>query len=154
MFAARPRSSRRCPRFSPVQLLPGIAAVIIVGAGLFLTCPVSAADSADSRSRPNVVLILADDLGWRDLGCYGSTYHKTPNIDALARRGKLFRQAYAASPLCSPTRTSIMTGLYPARVGITNPSCHVPEVILEKKLADRAPPTVKVLQAESVTRLK
>ncbi len=110
--------------------------------------------AATDSPRPNVVLILADDLGWKDLSCYGSTFHKTPNIDALARRGMLFTQAYSASPLCSPTRSSILTGLYPARIGITNPSCHVKEEIFEEKLADGAPPTIKVLQAISATRLK
>jgi arylsulfatase A-like enzyme len=110
--------------------------------------------AAESPQRPNIVFIMADDLGWADLGCYGSKFHQTPNIDALARRGMQFRQAYSASPLCSPTRASILTGLYPARIGITNPSCHVKEVILEKKNAESAAPTIKVLQAISETRLK
>jgi arylsulfatase A-like enzyme len=102
---------------------------------------------------PNVLFILADDLGVNDLGIYGSRYHETPNIDALAGRGLKFNQAYAASPLCSPTRSSIMTGLYPARTGITAPECHVPKVVLEKHLNRSAPPTQKALTAESVTRL-
>ena len=63
----------------------------------------------------NVVVILADDLGWADPGCYGSRYHKTPHIDQLAREGMRFSDAYAACPVCSPTRASIMTGQYPAR---------------------------------------
>lgn len=105
-------------------------------------------------ARPNVVFILADDLGVNDLGLYGSTFHETPHLDALARRGMKFTQAYSASPLCSPTRSSILTGLYPARVGITTPSCHVPEVILEKATAKSAAPTQKALFATSVTRLK
>lgn len=109
---------------------------------------------AVSPGKPNVVFILADDLGWRDLGCYGSTFHKTPNIDALARRGVRFTQAYAANPLCSPTRASILTGLYPARIGITSPVCHLKEEILEKGLQEKAPPAVKVLSAVSLTRLK
>ena len=104
--------------------------------------------------KPNVVFILADDLGVNDLGLYGSKFHETPHIDALARRGMRFTQAYAASPLCSPTRSSIMTGLYPARTGITSPSCHVPEVILEKATVARAAPAQKALFATSVTRLK
>jgi arylsulfatase A len=69
---------------------------------------------------PNVVLIVADDLGWADLGCYGSKYHKTPHLDRLAAGGLRFTQAYAAAPVCSPTRAAIMTGKYPARVGITD----------------------------------
>ncbi|MCS6864478.1 MAG: sulfatase-like hydrolase/transferase [Gemmataceae bacterium] len=69
---------------------------------------------------PNVVLIVIDDLGWRDLGCYGSTFYKTPHIDQLAREGLRFTQFYAASPVCSPTRASILTGRYPVRVNITD----------------------------------
>jgi arylsulfatase A-like enzyme len=70
--------------------------------------------------QPNVVLIVADDLGWADLGSYGSKYHKTPNLDRLAAGGLRFTQAYAAAPVCSPTRAAIMTGKYPARLGITD----------------------------------
>ena len=70
--------------------------------------------------RPNLILILVDDLGWKDTSAYGSTFYETPNIDRLAREGMRFTDAYAASPVCSPTRASIMTGRYPATVGITN----------------------------------
>jgi arylsulfatase A-like enzyme len=80
---------------------------------------------AADRSRPNIVFFLADDLGWRDTTPYGSTFHETPNLERLVRRGMRFTQAYAASPLCSPTRSSIMTGLFPARTGIMTPSCHL-----------------------------
>lgn len=73
---------------------------------------------------PNIIFILADDLGWRDTGCYGSTFYETPHIDGLAARGVRFTQAYAANPLCSPTRASILTGQHPARIGITFPDCH------------------------------
>jgi arylsulfatase A-like enzyme len=69
---------------------------------------------------PNIVFILADDLGWRDLGCTGSTFYETPKIDALAQRGVRFTNAYAACPVCSPTRASIMTGKYPARLDTTD----------------------------------
>lgn len=69
---------------------------------------------------PNIVFILADDLGWMDLSCMGSGFYETPNIDRLAREGMRFSNAYAACPVCSPTRASIMTGKYPASVGITN----------------------------------
>jgi arylsulfatase A-like enzyme len=68
----------------------------------------------------NVVLILADDLGWNDLGCTGSTFYETPAIDRLASQGMRFTTAYAASNVCSPTRASIMTGKYPARLRTTN----------------------------------
>ncbi|MGI6367000.1 MAG: sulfatase [Anaerolineae bacterium] len=70
--------------------------------------------------RPNIVFILIDDMGWRDLGCYGSSFYETPHIDALAARGVRFTNAYAACPVCSPTRASILTGKYPARLGVTD----------------------------------
>lgn len=68
----------------------------------------------------NIIFFLVDDLGWADLGCYGSTFHETPNIDALAESGMRFTNGYAAASICSPTRASIMTGKHPARVGITD----------------------------------
>ncbi len=70
--------------------------------------------------RPNFVFFLIDDLGWIDTGVYGSSFHETPNIDALAASGMRFTDAYAASPVCSPTRASIMTGQHPARLHITD----------------------------------
>ncbi len=70
--------------------------------------------------KSNVVFILADDLGWRDLGFMGSEFYETPNLDKLAGEGVRFSNAYAACPVCSPTRASIMTGRYPAETGITN----------------------------------
>jgi len=76
--------------------------------------------------RPNIIFFLADDLGWMDSTVYGSRYYETPNIERLAKRGMLFTDAYAANPLCSPTRASIMTGKYPARLGITTPAGHLP----------------------------
>jgi arylsulfatase A-like enzyme len=103
--------------------------------------------------KPNVVFILADDLGVNDLSLYGSKFFQTPNIDALARRGMKFNQAYSASPLCSPTRSSILTGQYPARTGITAPECHLPKEVLDKHRVASAPPPQKALGAESVTRL-
>lgn len=112
-----------------------------------------AAKAATTSPRPNILFIMADDLGWRDLGCFGSTFHRTPNLDELAARGMRFTQAYAANPLCSPTRSSVLTGLFPARTGITAPACHLPQVILEKGLA-KGSPRQPVLVAESVTRLK
>ncbi len=75
---------------------------------------------SDSVNQPNVVLIIIDDLGWTDVGEYGSTFYETPNIDRLAASGALFTQFYAASSVCSPTRASIMTGKYPARLHLTN----------------------------------
>lgn len=70
--------------------------------------------------RPNIVFILIDDMGWTDLGCMGSPFYETPNVDRLAREGMRFTQAYAACTVCSPTRASIMTGKYPARLHLTD----------------------------------
>lgn len=90
--------------------------VLIVGGG-----PCLALESAGpEQAPPNVLVIMADDLGWRDLGCYGSPYFDTPNIDALARQGTLFTNAYAAAPTCTPSRYAFLTGQHPARTGITN----------------------------------
>lgn len=71
------------------------------------------------ETRPNVILIVADDVGWADLGCYGSKFYRTPNLDRLASSGMRFTQAYAAAPVGSPTRAAMMTGRYPQRFGIT-----------------------------------
>lgn len=73
-----------------------------------------------TQEKPNIVFILTDDLGWKDLACYGNPHIETPVLDSLARSGVLFTQAYAACPVCSPTRASIMTGKYPARLHLTN----------------------------------
>jgi arylsulfatase A len=76
--------------------------------------------AASSQARPNVILILADDLGWTDLSCYGSDFYETPNLDQLARDGMKFTQAYSACTVCSPTRAAILTGKYPGRLHITD----------------------------------
>ena len=70
--------------------------------------------------KPNIVFILADDLGYKDLGCYGSSFYDTPNLDAFAKTGALFTDGYAACPVCSPTRASLMSGQYPQRTGVTD----------------------------------
>ena len=75
---------------------------------------------AGQAQRPNFLFILVDDLGWKDLGCFGSSFYETPHIDRLAAQGMRFTQAYAACPVCSPTRASIMTGKYPARMNTTD----------------------------------
>ncbi len=72
------------------------------------------------QEKPNIILIDVDDLGWMDLSCYGSRFYETPNIDRLASQGMRFTDGYASCAVCSPTRASIMTGRYPARVGITD----------------------------------
>jgi len=94
---------------------------------IFLIClmclvarPLVAAEKADSTRGPNFVFFLVDDLGWADLGCFGSTFYETPNIDRLCASGMKFTTAYAACPVCSPTRASIMTGRHPVRIDITD----------------------------------
>lgn len=72
------------------------------------------------QDQPNVIYILADDLGWSELGAYGNDFNETPNLDRLARQGMRFTDAYAAAPVCTPMRASLMTGQYPARVGLTD----------------------------------
>lgn len=75
--------------------------------------------SVADDTKTNVVLILIDDLGWKDLGCYGSEYYQTPNIDRLSAEGMRFTNGYAACNVCSPTRAAIVSGKYPARLLLT-----------------------------------
>ena len=78
-----------------------------------------AALNAEQKTKPNIVFFLVDDLGWSDVGCYGSTFHETPNIDRLASEGMRFDNAYSTCHVCSPSRASILTGKYPARTNLT-----------------------------------
>lgn len=71
-------------------------------------------------NKPNFIFILIDDMGWKDIACCGSPFYETPNLDRMAQEGVRFTNAYASCPVCSPTRASIMTGKYPARLGLTN----------------------------------
>ena len=87
---------------------------------LALALIVVAAGELRAADKPNIVLILCDDLGWADLGCYGSKYHKTPHLDRFAAAGVRFTDAYAACPVCSPTRASLLTGHYPQRYNLTD----------------------------------
>ncbi|MDA9555459.1 sulfatase [Pelobium sp.] len=103
--------------------------------------------------KPNIVFILADDLGWMDITSNGSKYYETPNIDRLAKRGMIFSNAYTANPLCSPTRASILSGQYPARFHFTTPGGHLapnPDVPLMK---DKAVAWNKVITPTSRTFL-
>ena len=77
-------------------------------------------ESASPASPMNFVFFLVDDLGWADLGCFGSTFHETPHLDRLCASGMKFNYGYAACPVCSPTRASILTGRHPVRVDITD----------------------------------
>ena len=96
-------------------LIPSLLATALVGLLLF-----GPAQSPSAAAAPNVVFFLVDDLGWRDVGCYGSPLYETPNVDRLADEGVRFTNAYAACHVCSPTRASIMTGKYPARIGLSD----------------------------------
>ena len=116
------KSVMRCILIIPFLLLLGIAAV--------------------AAERPNIVLILADDMGWSDLGCYGADLHETPHLDRLAREGVQFTNAYAM-PVCSPTRAALMTGRHAARVHMT--------IWSEGSL--QGPRNRKLLQADSLHSL-
>jgi len=82
--------------------------------------PAMAKEEEAPPKKPNFVFFLVDDLGWRDVGCYGTKFYETPAIDRLASEGMRFTDAYAACPVCSPTRASILTGKYPARLNLTD----------------------------------
>lgn len=95
----------------PNRLVPAL----IPGAFFFLPAALSA-----QSAKPNIVFILVDDLGWADIGAYGSTFYETPNVDALAKSGMRFTNGYAACPVCSPSRAAILSGKYPARMDTTD----------------------------------
>ena len=145
-----------CRRSFPRHLLHtittlAISAFVVLVAQVIYTQPVN----ADQVSRLNIVLIMADDLGWSDTTLFGTTkFYQTPNIERLAERGMTFTRAYSASPLCSPTRASILTGLSPARHGITSPGCHLPQVVLQASPGTKSAPDRKAVPVNSVTRLK
>lgn len=124
-------------------LLPGVLCVLFGGI------------LSKAADRPNVIFILADDLGWSDTTLYGTTkLYQTPNVERLAARGMTFTRAYSASPLCSPTRSAILTGLSPARTGITTPNCHEPVEVLSASPGKSAPPSKKSIAPIPPTRLK
>ncbi len=126
--------------------------LLTVSAFIVVLCGESLAADAP---HPNVLIILADDLGWADTTLYGHTrFYQTPNIERLAKRGMTFSRAYSASPLCSPTRSAVLTGLSPARTGITTPNCHLPQVVLEATVGKSAAPDQKAIQPTPLTRLK
>lgn len=110
-----------------------------------------AADDSRPPATPNVVMFVVDDMGWVDCGAYGSQYYETPNIDRLAGRGMLFTDAYSANPLCSPTRASILTGKYPARLGLTTAAGHQPPRPADApRYPERAAPNRPTLQPQSL----
>lgn len=99
---------------------PSLRTLLIFLLSLLGLGATAAAHAGEKTKKPNFVFFLIDDLGWADLGCYGSRFYETPNIDRLAKTGMRFTSGYAACPVCSPTRASILTGKYPARLNITN----------------------------------
>jgi arylsulfatase A-like enzyme len=106
----------------PGSLLHGIAALVLVTIPFILSGgDAYCEENTANHDVPNIVFILVDDLGYMDVGCNNpETFYETPNIDRLARTGMRFTDGYAANPVCSPTRYSIMTGKYPTRIGATN----------------------------------
>jgi len=124
-------------KISRRELLAGMGAMGLLG--------LSAFTRGSEVEKPNFVFILMDDLGWMDVSCYGSKFYETPNIDRLASQGMKFTSAYAACPVCSPTRASILTGKYPARLQLTdwipghkreNPKLLTPEFYQELPLRE------------------
>ena len=102
-------------RISIKRILAGAAIALFVTQ---IFCPQTAMAEGETR-KPNVIFFLADDLGWPDVGCYGSSFYETPAIDQLAKEGVKFDNAYATCQVCSPSRASILTGKYPARTNLT-----------------------------------
>jgi len=98
----------------------GRAGGAMLGGSAALAAPQMSLGAAGGGRKPNFVFILIDDMGWADLSCYGSRFYETPNIDRLASEGMRFTDAYAACPVCSPTRGSIMAGKYPAHLNLTD----------------------------------
>ena len=88
--------------------------------GLLFSVLIFVSGVSFAGASPNIVLILIDDLGWSDLACYGNKIVSTPHVDRLASQGMLFTDAYAAAPVCSPTRAALLTGKYPAALGLTD----------------------------------
>jgi arylsulfatase A-like enzyme len=127
---------------------------ILVIKVILLSHNIMMASSPVSSEEMNVIFILADDLGWSDCTLYGTTkLYETPNLERLAARGLTFTNAYAASPLCSPTRATILTGQATARNGIVNPNCHTANVKLKPSVSPKASAADKALAIRTATRL-
>ena len=93
--------------------------LVLLSVVSLLFCSVNT-DAAKQSAKPNVILVLVDDMGWMDLSCQGSDFYRTPNVDRLAKEGILFTNGYAACAVCSPTRAAVQTGRYPHRLGVTD----------------------------------
>ena len=103
---------------------------------------------APAAKKPNILFIMADDLGWMDLACQGNKLVDTPNLDRLAKQGMRFTRAYAAAPVCSPTRCAVLTGQAPARIGLTT---HLPGMYFPKDNRPQPAKLTKQLGTEYVT---
>lgn len=123
--------------------------IFALAVALLTGAPVLSAESP----RPNIIFILADDFGWSDANCYGNTFHETPNIDRLAQAGMRFTNFHTTSPVCSPARASVLTGLYAERLGMTQPACHIELVTMKAFLPRAADPSDKLVTPKSTTRL-
>jgi arylsulfatase A-like enzyme len=115
---------------------------------MLLGCENDVSKKRGEHTNPNVLLILIDDMGIADLGCYGNDFHETPNIDSMAANGIQFMNAYASSPVCSPTRASLLTGKYPSTLNITDWITGKPSWPTEKL---KAPEFLHQLPKEEVT---
>lgn len=134
--------------------LAGAAGSAAVLAGLACASPGTAVSQpGPAGARPNIVLFLVDDMGWRDTTVLGSQYYETPNMERLAAEGMLFTAAYSANPLCSPTRASIMTGKWPARLNFTAASGHTAPNPDAPPIGTTAPPDRKVVIPNSRNQL-
>ena len=114
------QATRRTSLFTPALGIATMVVVVAMVASVRGTAP-SATQRLTQATPPNIVVVLADDLGYSDLAAYGHPLHRTPNLDAMARDGVRATSAYAPSPSCSPTRASLLTGRYAFRVGIRAP---------------------------------
>ncbi|MEO2032489.1 MAG: sulfatase [Planctomycetaceae bacterium] len=142
--------SKPVERPARVALTPYIRTLGLLSTFGFFLAGISAVPApVQAAGSPNIVFILADDQGWHQAGCYGSHFYVTPNIDRLAAEGMRFTSAYAACQVCSPTRASIMTGKYPARLHITNFIPGSAEKFVDSRLL--VPAWQKSLPLEEVT---
>jgi arylsulfatase A-like enzyme len=114
------QNTKNKDRFKGGDYILGGFVIIVLIVIVVSTRGFSQSSSIQPEKKPNIVFILVDDMGWKDLGTYGSSFYETPNIDRLASQGMKFTNAYASSPKCSPSRSSIMTGQYPVHTGITD----------------------------------
>ncbi|MBX3436506.1 MAG: sulfatase [Planctomycetaceae bacterium] len=119
-FEQKAMAVRMVSSINEIRLVAAVMSRVLVGVAVVGGALSGWAADEPDRHRPNIVFILADDQGQHQLGCYGAEFYETPHIDRLAAEGMKFTDAYAACPVCSPTRASIMTGKYPARLHLTD----------------------------------